>query len=90
MITIRIPDFVSSFPFTTRVNPFYADAKAGTTEWVASYGVLKHNVLKTMEEGDFAYFGAVLVPDASKNDLRLFTDFVCWLFLFDDICEVSS
>lgn len=89
MTLITVPDFISAFPFPTHLNPYYFDASVGTREWFASYGVFKQkHVLETFEQGNWTYLAAISVPDAPSNRLRLISDYLCWLFLFDDMADV--
>lgn len=88
---ITIPDYIKAFPFTTHVNPHYAEVSSATEEWFASWGVLeKPQIAETYRQGDWTLLASLSVPDASAGLLRLISDYLCWLFLFDDLCDVSS
>ncbi|KAG4431767.1 hypothetical protein IFR05_012743 [Cadophora sp. M221] len=86
-MVVKIPDMFNSCMFVApRVNPFYEEVKLEAEEWISKkLGSAK--MKKVISKTDFAWFCAVAVPDAGKEELRTMCDWGNWVFPFDDIFD---
>lgn len=95
--TVVIPDIFESFMARAPVvNPHYDSVNAQALKWASEYDLLPSRVHKLtldricgytssetdrMRRGDFAYFGAVSVPDAEPDKLKTIVDWLNWVCL---------
>ncbi|HKY41018.1 MAG TPA: hypothetical protein VJN18_34020 [Polyangiaceae bacterium] len=76
-------------PFPSAVNPHGAEAEHHSFEWAQRWGL----VSRAGREGQLlcaaksAWFAAYPMPDASKDDLFLASDWAMWLFIHDDTVD---
>lgn len=74
-------------------NPCFQEAKDHTEEWLTNFGILNSDDVDLREKVNKAKFSdmtAYFWPQADLEQLKLLNDWVYWLFIFDDILEVSS
>ncbi|KAG4419576.1 hypothetical protein IFR04_007278 [Cadophora malorum] len=83
--TVIIPDLFESFlSRTPKVNPHYEVVRDAALDWASEVCGYNQEGAKKMRQGDFGYFAAVSLPDASPVKLRTVIDWFNWLFVFDD------
>ncbi|KAH8756856.1 pentalenene synthase [Hyaloscypha finlandica] len=82
---IKIPDIFELFmsrPPT--LNPLYKNVRVQALEWASKMCHYNKQEVERMRRGDFAFFAAISVPDAEASKLRTVTDWLNWVFVFDD------
>jgi hypothetical protein len=88
--TVSLPNLAVSFlAQQPKINENYELAGRQSEEWVNKACELDEKGRKILEKGDFAYFVAVAVPFADLTRYRVFSDWVHWVFPFDDIFDVG-
>lgn len=81
----ELPTFYLSYP--ARLNPHLAGARAHTTRWARSMGMLEGSGVweeSDLQAHDYGLLCAYTHPDASAVELDLITDWYVWVFFFDD------
>lgn len=86
-ITFVLPDFFSQCPYQPRVNPLTEGTALNTERWVLSTlnydDCTRQRFLKTK--------GGILAgycyPDAEPFQFQVVSDFIEWLFCFDDFSD---
>ncbi|KAL5322240.1 hypothetical protein ACEPPN_010212 [Leptodophora sp. 'Broadleaf-Isolate-01'] len=87
-VLVRIPDmFNSIMAVAPKVNPLYEEVKFEAEEWIAKKLNAGDRMKNILSKTDFAWFCAVAVPDAGKEELRTLCDWGNWVFPFDDIFD---
>ncbi|KAG4431668.1 hypothetical protein IFR05_012851 [Cadophora sp. M221] len=82
---VIIPDLFESFMSRApKVNPQYGVVRGAALVWASEVCGYNEEETKKMRQGDFGYFAAVALPDASPVKLRTVIDWFNWLFVFDD------
>ncbi|WP_441247527.1 terpene synthase family protein [Kitasatospora sp. McL0602] len=80
-----LPDFY--MPYQARLNPALARARAHTTPWARSMGMLEGSGVWSeadLDGHDYPLMCAYTHPDASPEALETVTDWYVWVFFFDD------
>ncbi|KAH7397493.1 terpene synthase metal binding domain protein [Cadophora sp. MPI-SDFR-AT-0126] len=87
-MAIKIPDMFTSFMSAPpEVNPFYQEVKIEADRWISEKLDASDRTKKIISKTDFAWFCAVAVPDARKDELRTLCDWGNWVFPFDDVFD---
>lgn len=82
---VRIPDmFASIMSFAPRINPHYHKVKPEAEKWAVSVLGLDEEEAIRVSKADFTYLAAMWVPDGDEEGLRVVTDWLHWVFYFDD------
>ncbi|OJD36052.1 terpene synthase metal binding domain protein [Diplodia corticola] len=82
---VRIPDmFASIMSVAPRVNPHYHKVKQEAEKWAISVLSLDEQQAMKCSMADVTYLAALWVPDADEEALRVFADWMHWVFYFDD------
>ena len=90
-VVVRLPNLTTSFlSQQPRVNENYENASQISKDWVIKACELDGTSVKGVKNGDFAYFVAVAAPDAESGRLQTFSDWVHWVFPFDDEFDNGS
>ncbi|KAF3067021.1 Presilphiperfolan-8-beta-ol synthase [Daldinia childiae] len=83
--SVRIPDLFSSIMASKLVvNPNYSEVKAEGDEFIARIMNMDKKTNAKNRKVDFGYIGAIWVPDADKDSLKVLFNWCYWLFFFDD------
>ncbi|KAF9637887.1 hypothetical protein BFW01_g8783 [Lasiodiplodia theobromae] len=82
---VRIPDmFASIMSFAPRINPHYHKVKPEAEKWAVSVLGMDEEEAIRVSKADFTYLAAMWVPDGDEEALRVVTDWLHWIFYFDD------
>ncbi|KAK0105527.1 hypothetical protein ONS95_004113 [Cadophora gregata] len=82
---VLIPDIFESFMSREPTpNIHYDEAGEESLLWTIKTCRYNKSEADRMRRGDFAYFAAVTVPDVDKEGLKVVTDWLNWVFVFDD------
>lgn len=77
---VLIPDIFESFMSRAPVpNNHYVTVREEALLWAITTCKYSEEEGKRMRQGDFAYFGAVTVPDARAPELRTVVDWLNWV-----------
>ncbi|MFF2044544.1 germacradienol/geosmin synthase [Kitasatospora sp. NPDC058170] len=81
----ELPSFY--VPHPARLNPHLEEARAHSTAWARTMGMLEGSGIweqADLEAHDYGLLCAYTHPDASAEALSLVTDWYVWVFFFDD------
>ncbi len=72
-------------PYPSTLNPFAKPAQDGTIDWLVRYGIVCNKVEEDrVRKQGWTRCMARCYPNASLADLQWISDWVSWIFLFDD------
>ena len=84
-VVVRLPKLATSFlPQQPQTNNHYEEASRVSKDWVTRECELGEKGRKVVKQGDFTYFVAIAVPVAELGRFQVFSDWVHWVFPFDD------
>ncbi|KAJ2982870.1 hypothetical protein NUW58_g6353 [Xylaria curta] len=87
-VTVSLPDLFKGFLVGDPVvNSHYESVRPESEIWLQSAMCLSQKQHERVSYCDFSYFCAVLVPHASRERLRIVSDWGNWIFLFDDMFD---
>ncbi len=81
----RLPHFY--MPYPARRNPHLDEARAHSTEWARTMGMLEGSGIweqSDLQAHDYGLLCAYTHPDCDSPALSLITDWYVWVFFFDD------
>ncbi|MFC3574661.1 germacradienol/geosmin synthase Cyc2 [Streptomyces yaanensis] len=81
----ELPHFY--MPYPARLNPHVDEARAHSTEWARSMGMLEGSGIweqSDLDAHDYGLLCAYTHPDCDGPALSLVTDWYVWVFFFDD------
>ncbi|KAJ8133549.1 hypothetical protein O1611_g72 [Lasiodiplodia mahajangana] len=84
-VYVRIPDLFSSIMAQEPVeNPNRSEVEAESDEWIREIMKMDEKAAAKHMRAQFCYISSLWTPTSDKEGLRLMTDWVNWVFLFDD------
>ncbi|KAH7334147.1 isoprenoid synthase domain-containing protein [Rhizoctonia solani] len=89
---LYLPD-VSAYTskvFGLKTNPHHRQAEIESYEWYDSYGIHTEAKRQKFFDSGFGLMTALCYPDCDFAHLRVVTDFVLWLFSFDDLTDAGG
>ncbi|KEP45685.1 terpene synthase family, metal-binding domain protein [Rhizoctonia solani 123E] len=89
---LYLPD-VSAYTskvFGLKINPHHHQAEWESYEWYDSYGIHSGSRRQKFFDAGFGLMTALCYPDCDFAHLRVVTDFVLWLFSFDDLTDAGG
>ena len=90
-ITVSLPDLAISFlAQEPEFNHHYEIVSRASDDWEREKCDLDPKGKRIIEVGDFAYFVAVAVSNASLSRFRCFSDWIHWVFPFDDMFDIGE
>ncbi|GAA3786057.1 germacradienol/geosmin synthase Cyc2 [Streptomyces phyllanthi] len=81
----QLPHFY--LPYPARLNPHLEEARAHSTDWARTMGMLEGSGIwdqSDLEAHDYGLLCAYTHPDCDASALSLITDWYVWVFFFDD------
>ncbi|MCN9242867.1 terpene synthase family protein [Streptomyces sp. RY43-2] len=81
----ELPHFY--MPYAARLNPHVDEARAHTTQWARTMGMLEGSGIwdqADLDAHDYGLLCAYTHPDCDGPALSLITDWYVWVFFFDD------
>lgn len=89
---VSLPDPWAAWPWTRRLNPFHARARADSAAWIRSYELYtgSPDAQKAFDLCDFGLLGSLAYPDSTEGELRMICDFLQLVFAFDDCMESTD
>ncbi|KAI1386076.1 isoprenoid synthase domain-containing protein [Hypoxylon trugodes] len=83
--SVRIPDLFSSIMASKPiVNPNYFKARAESNRWITKVMKMDEKTSARNVGMDFCYLMSIRAPDADEEALKMITNWVQWVFYFDD------
>jgi len=82
-----LPDLINDCHYPLRQNPHRDAVSRASDQWLIDVAQLIEHELKGYIKMDSGRFVAILYPDADAFHLRVFCDFMNWIFILDDRME---
>ncbi|KAI1172830.1 terpene synthase metal binding domain-containing protein [Nemania sp. FL0916] len=87
-VTIRFPDLFKGFLVNDPlVNTGYEAIRPESENWIKNAMSLPPQQHKRVQDGDFTYFSAIMLPKAYPEKLKIVSDWGNWIFIFDDLFD---
>ncbi|KEP51734.1 terpene synthase family, metal-binding domain protein [Rhizoctonia solani 123E] len=89
---LQLPD-VSTYTgkvFGLKINPHHQQAEIESYAWFDSYDIHSGSRRQKFFDSGFGLMTAMCYPDCDSAHLRVVTDFVLWLFSFDDLTDAGG
>ncbi|KAK0443679.1 terpenoid synthase [Desarmillaria tabescens] len=86
-IIIRLPDTLTYWPWTRRINPHYEEVKAASQAWFRSFRAFGPEAQLAFDRCDFSLLCSLAYPTASREHLRTACDLMNLFFVFDEYTD---
>lgn len=78
-------------PFPSQINKHVDVLEGYALEWVTRLNLLKDELsYKRFRKSKFYLLAASTYPSCQLEELKIANDWICWLFLWDDQCDMSD
>lgn len=89
MTGFALPTLSCSFP--SKLNKYAAELEEYSISWVNKFHILRaESDYKRFHKGKFSMLTARTYPDCQIEELKLANDWLIWLFVWDEQCDVSN
>ncbi|KAK0200184.1 terpenoid synthase [Desarmillaria ectypa] len=88
-IVIRLPDTLTYWPWSRRINPHYEDVKAASEAWFRSFRAFGPEAQGAFDCCDFSLLSSLAYPTAIKEHLRTACDLMNLFFMFDEYTDTA-
>lgn len=82
---VAIPELYCPFP--SRINPHVESAHCHSLEWAQRHHLVDDVTYHRLQKARLSWLAARVCLGASAKILNIVSDFVVWIFIFDDHCE---
>ncbi|MBD2504694.1 terpene synthase family protein [Anabaena azotica] len=84
-----LPDMYCPFP--SQINQYSESLKDYSIEWAIRFKVLETEAdYKRFRQAEFSFLAASAYPSCQFEELKIANDWICWLLLWDDQCDMSE
>ncbi|KAI0873420.1 terpene synthase [Hypoxylon argillaceum] len=88
---ILVPDILSLMPaWTSEVQPDVDEINKEIDQWLPTVNIDEKKKAKHRTRGDYTSLTAVYYPDCKKNKMLVLTQFLYWIFFFDDEIDTGG
>lgn len=78
-------------PFPSQINKHVDVLEGYALEWVTRFNLLKDELsYQRFRKSKFYLLAASTYPSCQLEELKIANDWICWLFLWDDQCDMSD